>query len=112
VRQRRAANARAQADVTFFHLERAHVLGQASTVQRMRVLVHMLVWAVRHSSLASCSASCCASSAQPRRRIPDSGGHYGGANEGRSCKWCGHESPCNGQAGWSGTCLGQLYSEI
>jgi hypothetical protein len=36
---------------TFRHLERAHVLGQASTVQHMRVHVQMLLWAVRHRVL-------------------------------------------------------------
>lgn len=32
----------------FQHLERAHVLGQASTVEHVRVHVQMLLWAVRH----------------------------------------------------------------
>ena len=32
---------------SFRHLERAHVLGQASTYQHVRVHVHMLAWAVR-----------------------------------------------------------------
>jgi hypothetical protein len=31
----------------FAHLERAHVLGQASTVQHVRVHIQMLVWAWR-----------------------------------------------------------------
>lgn len=35
-------------DASFRHLERAHVLGQASTVQHVRVHVQMLLWAVRH----------------------------------------------------------------
>lgn len=33
----------------FRHLERAHVLGQMSTVQHVRVHVVMLVWALRHA---------------------------------------------------------------
>lgn len=33
---------------SFRHLERAHVLGQASTVQHVRVHLQMLLWAVRH----------------------------------------------------------------
>jgi hypothetical protein len=33
---------------SFRHLERAHVLGQASTVQHVRVHVQMLLWALRH----------------------------------------------------------------
>ncbi len=32
----------------FRHLERAHVLGQASTVQHVRAHLHMLAWALRH----------------------------------------------------------------
>jgi hypothetical protein len=32
---------------SFRHLERAHVLGQASTYQHVRVHVHMLAWALR-----------------------------------------------------------------
>jgi Protein of unknown function (DUF3703) len=32
----------------FHHLERAHVLGQASTVEHVRAHVHMLLWALRH----------------------------------------------------------------
>lgn len=35
-------------DAAFHHLERAHVLGQASTVQHVRVHVQMLLWALRH----------------------------------------------------------------
>lgn len=34
--------------VAFAHLERAHVLGQASTVQHVRVHLQMLAWAMRH----------------------------------------------------------------
>lgn len=36
---------------SFRHLERAHVLGQASTVQHVRVHVQMLLWAIRHRVL-------------------------------------------------------------
>ncbi|MES2834936.1 MAG: DUF3703 domain-containing protein [Pseudomonadota bacterium] len=32
----------------FRHLERAHVLGQSSTAQHVRVHLHMLAWATRH----------------------------------------------------------------
>lgn len=35
----------------FRHLERAHVLGQGSTVLHVRAHVHMLVWALRHHDL-------------------------------------------------------------
>jgi len=33
---------------SFRHLERAHVLGQASTTQHVRVHIQMLLWALRH----------------------------------------------------------------
>ncbi|QJW85549.1 DUF3703 domain-containing protein [Ramlibacter terrae] len=47
---RAAAQKEAAGDgaASFRHLERAHVLGQASTVQHVRVHVQMLLWAVRH----------------------------------------------------------------
>lgn len=35
---------------SFHHLERAHVLGQPSTRQHVRVHVHMLIWGVRTMS--------------------------------------------------------------
>lgn len=40
--------ARADAVREFAHLERAHVLGQASTREHVRVHWRMLLWAVRH----------------------------------------------------------------
>ncbi len=50
------ANASAQHEpaAAFSHLERAHVLGQASTVQHVRVHWHMLVWGWRQRSLREC----------------------------------------------------------
>lgn len=47
---RRAWHAHAQGDrqTAFQHLERAHVLGQASTVQHVRTHAHMLAWALHH----------------------------------------------------------------
>lgn len=39
----------------FLHLERAHVLGQASTREHVRVHFHMLVWAWRHRQLRELS---------------------------------------------------------
>ena len=49
VSQEIAAAARAESDSAgFMHLERAHVLGQASTREHVRVHFHMLVWAWRH----------------------------------------------------------------
>jgi hypothetical protein len=43
-----AQEAAGQTEVSFRHLERAHVLGQASTFQHVRVHAQMLTWAVRH----------------------------------------------------------------
>jgi hypothetical protein len=37
------------------HLERAHVLGQASTREHVRVHFHMLVWAWRHRQVRELS---------------------------------------------------------
>ena len=39
-----------QQDQAFRHLERAHVLGQASTVQHVRTHWHMFIWGVRSKS--------------------------------------------------------------
>lgn len=44
----RAAEASGLGTVAFNHLERAHVLGQASTWQHVRVHVLMLRWGWRH----------------------------------------------------------------
>jgi hypothetical protein len=44
----RDADARGEAQVAFRHLERAHVLGQAATVEHVRVHWQMLLWATRH----------------------------------------------------------------
>ncbi|MGY4828564.1 DUF3703 domain-containing protein [Sphaerotilaceae bacterium SBD11-9] len=41
-----AARLTGNAAASFFHLERAHVLGQASTVQHVRAHVRMLGWAI------------------------------------------------------------------
>lgn len=48
LREARVHEARGDATASFRHLERAHVLGQASTVQHVRVHVQMLLWALRH----------------------------------------------------------------
>jgi hypothetical protein len=39
-----------QRDQAFRHLERAHVLGQSSTVQHVRTHWHMFVWGIRSKS--------------------------------------------------------------
>lgn len=50
----REAEARHQSAVAFRHLERAHVLGQASTIEHVRIHWHMLVWGLRRRSLREC----------------------------------------------------------
>lgn len=49
-----AARCEARGDFAsaFAHLERAHVLGQASTVEHVRVHWAMLRWAVQHTAAA------------------------------------------------------------
>ncbi len=44
----KAAEASGDPGAGFRHLERAHVLGQSSTAQHVRVHLHMLAWATRH----------------------------------------------------------------
>lgn len=48
LRRAKAAENCGDAALAFTHLERAHVLGQASTREHVRVHWHMLRWAVRH----------------------------------------------------------------
>ena len=38
----------------FAHLERAHVLGQASTAQHVRVHWHMFTWGLRNQNVREC----------------------------------------------------------
>jgi len=49
-----AAHAQGQPAVAFTHLERAHVLGQASTRQHVRVHWRMFVWGLRQRSVREC----------------------------------------------------------
>ena len=44
----READSQGLAQIAFVHLERAHVLGQASTVEHVRVHLRMFGWAARH----------------------------------------------------------------
>ncbi len=46
----REAETRESPDAGFAHLERAHVLGQASTREHVRVHVEMLLWGIRNRS--------------------------------------------------------------
>ena len=48
LRRAEAAEASGDAALAFWHLERAHVLGQASTREHVRVHMRMLRWALRH----------------------------------------------------------------
>lgn len=45
-----AAEAAGDPEAGFRHLERAHVLGQASTLQHIRAHYHMLLWGIRQRS--------------------------------------------------------------
>jgi Protein of unknown function (DUF3703) len=45
------AEARGQPDVAFSHLERAHILGQTSTVEHVRVHCHMFLWGIRQHNV-------------------------------------------------------------
>ena len=45
------ADARGQPDVAFSHLEHAHILGQTSTVEHVRVHWHMLLWGIRQRNV-------------------------------------------------------------
>ena len=50
----RATQAQGLAVIAFAHLERAHVLGQASTVEHVRVHWRMLLWGWRQRSIREC----------------------------------------------------------
>lgn len=49
------ADAAGQAAEAFAHLERAHVLGQASTRQHVRVHWRMLLWGLRRGDVRECA---------------------------------------------------------
>jgi hypothetical protein len=48
------AEARGQPDAAFLHLERAHVLGQTSTVEHVRAHWHMFLWGIRQRNAPEC----------------------------------------------------------
>jgi Protein of unknown function (DUF3703) len=48
------ADAQGQPNIAFSHLERAHVLGQASTVEHVRVHWHMFLWGIRQRNVREC----------------------------------------------------------
>jgi hypothetical protein len=43
-----------QPGMAFSHLERAHILGQTSTVEHVRVHWHMFLWGIRHRNPGEC----------------------------------------------------------
>lgn len=45
------AEARGKLEVAFLHLERAHILGQTSTVEHVRVHCHMFLWGIRQRNV-------------------------------------------------------------
>ncbi len=48
------AEAQGQPDVAFSHMERAHVLGQASTIEHVHIHSRMLLWGWRQRSFREC----------------------------------------------------------
>ena len=48
------AEVRGQPHIAFSHLERAHVLGQSSTVNHVRVHWHMFLWSIRQRNIREC----------------------------------------------------------
>ncbi|TKB68421.1 MAG: DUF3703 domain-containing protein [Nitrospira sp.] len=48
------AEAEGKPEVAFSHLERAHILGQTSTVEHVRVHWHMFLWSIRQSDVREC----------------------------------------------------------
>lgn len=55
LRAAETAEARGDAALAFSHLERAHVLGQPSTVQHVRVHWRMFRWGWRHGRMRECT---------------------------------------------------------
>jgi hypothetical protein len=50
-----AAEMQGHVKVSFSQLERAHVLGQASTLEHVRVHWHMFLWGLRQRKLGECA---------------------------------------------------------
>jgi len=48
------AEAGGKPGVAFSHLERAHILGQTSTVEHVRVHWHMFLWSIRQRNVREC----------------------------------------------------------
>lgn len=78
----RVAEAEGKRDKAFAHLERAHVLGQASTVQHVRAHWQMFLWSLRHRQARECFGQVVrlvgAATKTPVGLVP--AGNTGGAN--------------------------------
>jgi Protein of unknown function (DUF3703) len=48
------AEAEGKPEVAFSYLERAHILGQTSTIEHVRVHWHMFLWSIRQSDVREC----------------------------------------------------------
>jgi hypothetical protein len=48
------AEAEGKPEVAFSHLERAHILGQTSTGEHVRVHWHMFLWSIRQRDVREC----------------------------------------------------------
>ncbi|MBK6529858.1 MAG: DUF3703 domain-containing protein [Deltaproteobacteria bacterium] len=76
------AEARDDASSAFTHLERAHVLGQAATVEHVRVHWRMLLWGLRRRDVRECLGQvvrlCGAATKTAFGLVPH--GNTGGAN--------------------------------
>ena len=48
------ADAQEQPAIAFSHLERAHILGQTSTVEHVRAHWHMFLWGIRQRNVREC----------------------------------------------------------
>jgi hypothetical protein len=48
------ADAQGQPAIAFSHLERAHILGQTSTIEHVRAHWHMFLWGIRQRNVREC----------------------------------------------------------
>lgn len=82
LQQAACSDADGDSAASFHHLERAHVLGQASTIQHVRVHICMLAWGLRHHRpreiVGQAQRAIGAAIATPLRLIPH--GNTGGSN--------------------------------
>lgn len=82
LREAEECGRRADPITAFAHLERAHVLGQASTREHVRVHFRMLIWSIRHRRLGELAGQVVrvigAAALTPMGVVPI--GNTGGAN--------------------------------